>query len=59
MQMKIDHDISESSFSAVVTRADGTIEDLGIIAYYNKNPLKLWAWKIKHFFKHKILNKLK
>lgn len=30
----------ESKLSAVVTRADGTIEDLGVIAYYSKNPLK-------------------
>lgn len=28
------------TLSAVVTRADGTIEDLGIIAYYHKNPIK-------------------
>ena len=25
---------------AVVTRADGTVEDLGRIAYFHKNPLK-------------------
>lgn len=27
---------------AVVTRADGTVEDLGIVAYWHKNPLKRW-----------------
>jgi hypothetical protein len=31
------------SLSAVVIRADGTREDLGIISYYHRNPLKrLW-----------------
>lgn len=32
-----------SSISAVVTRADGSIENLGVIAYWHKNPLKRWA----------------
>jgi hypothetical protein len=25
---------------AVVTRADGTVEDLGVVAYYHRNPLR-------------------
>lgn len=25
---------------AVVTRADGTVEDHGVIAYYHRNPLR-------------------
>lgn len=33
----------------VVHRADGRVEDLGTVAYWHKNPLKRWAWKIKHF----------
>ena len=33
---------------AVVIRADGTREDLGTIAFYHQNPLKVWWWKIKH-----------
>jgi hypothetical protein len=29
--------------SAVVTRADGTVEDRGVIAYHHRNPLRrLW-----------------
>jgi hypothetical protein len=29
--------------SAVVTRADGTVEDHGVIAYHHRNPLRrLW-----------------
>lgn len=35
-----------AEFRAVVTRADGTVEDLGAIAYWHKNPLKRWAWAI-------------
>jgi hypothetical protein len=32
-----------SSISAVVTRADGRVEDLGIIAYWHRNPFIRWA----------------
>lgn len=39
--------VSEASLFATVTRKDGTIEDLGEIAYYHKNPLKRIAWKVK------------
>jgi hypothetical protein len=28
----------EATVHAVVTRADGTVEDLGLISYYHKNP---------------------
>ena len=43
----------EVVFTAVITRADGTVEDLGQIAYYNRNPFKrLWN-TIKQLFKNK------
>jgi hypothetical protein len=32
-----------ATFRAVVTRADGTVEDLGLIAYWHKNPFVRWA----------------
>jgi len=37
----------ESSISAIVTRADGTVEDLGVIAYWHRNPLRRLAWWFK------------
>lgn len=36
-----------ASIAAVITRADGTVEDLGIVSYYHRNPLKRWAMAIK------------
>lgn len=40
---------------AVVTRADGSVEKLGVIAYYNRNPLfhypVNWWIKIKEFMR--------
>lgn len=45
--------LKEASFSAVIIRADGTREELGEIAYYNKNPFKRLAWYIKKFINDK------
>lgn len=30
-------EVEESTLSAVITRADGTVEDLGIIAHYKRD----------------------
>lgn len=38
--------VREASIACVVTRADGTVEDFGIVSYYNSNPLRRWAWHI-------------
>lgn len=38
---------------AVVTRADGSIEDLGVVAYYHHNPLRRWAWNLRQLLKRK------
>jgi hypothetical protein len=51
MNVNTNSNVKESSFHAVITRADGTIEDLGVISYYHKNPLKRWIWNIKKYFK--------
>lgn len=39
----------ESTLRAVKHHADGRVEDLGVIAYWHKNPLKRWAWKARQF----------
>lgn len=39
----------EARFSAVITRADGSIEDLGEIAYWHKNPLRRLLWRARKF----------
>lgn len=39
----------EARVRAVVTRADGRIEDRGTIAYYHRNPLRRWGfWVVKY-----------
>jgi hypothetical protein len=42
-----DTKVKQMEISAVITRADGTIENLGTIQYWNKNPLKRLLWRIK------------
>lgn len=41
--MNVRGQAKSSSITAVVTRADGSIENLGMIAYWHRNPVKRWA----------------
>lgn len=44
-------EVKEAVISAVVTRADGRVEDLGELCYWHKNPLKRWAWALRNWLK--------
>jgi hypothetical protein len=39
--------VREASISAVVIRADGTREDLGVISHWHRNPVKRWLRAVK------------
>ena len=39
--------VREASISAVITRANGTVENLGVIAYHSQNPFKVMWFKLK------------
>lgn len=39
----------ETTLSAVVTRADGTVENLGVVTYWHRNPLRRWLWNFRHW----------
>ena len=39
----------EIQLVATITRADGTVEELGVIDYWHKNPLKRILWRIKQW----------
>lgn len=39
---------------AVVTRANGRIENLGVIAYWHKNPILRWAVNFYIWIKERI-----
>lgn len=46
--------VVQTSVSAVITRADGRVEDLGEIAYWHRNPLKRLQHRIAAFIRHLI-----
>lgn len=37
----------EATISAVVTRADGRVENLGVVSYWHKNPLRRLAFRLR------------
>ena len=43
----------EIQFIATVIRANGTVEELGVVDYWHKNPIKRFIWKIKRFLERK------
>ena len=43
----------EIELIATIIRADGTKEELGVIDYWHKNPIKRFIWKIKRFLERK------
>ena len=45
--MIVPSNAKEVQLSAVITRADGTVEHLGVISYWHKNPFKRIVWRLK------------
>ena len=44
-------DCESAEVHMVVIRANGSREDLGVVSYYNKNPLKTMIFRIKQYIK--------
>ncbi len=44
----------EMTISAVITRADGRVENLGVIAFHHRNPFKRLAWQL-----HRFINRIR
>lgn len=40
-------DVKEATIAAVVIRADGTTENLGVVSAYYRNPIKRAMWTLK------------
>lgn len=45
----VSHAAVSSTLRAVITRADGAVEDLGVISYWHKNPFKRAVWHVTKF----------
>jgi hypothetical protein len=39
----------EASITATVIRADGRVEQLGVVTYWHRNPLRRWAWHARRW----------
>lgn len=48
-QINVRQQVVERSLSAVITRADGTVEDLGVINYWHRAPTKRLLWRVKRW----------
>ena len=43
--------VRQQTLEATIIRADGSVEHLGVIAHWHRNPLRRWAWRIKQFLR--------
>jgi hypothetical protein len=41
----------EAQIVAVVTRADGTVEHLGVVSYWHRNPIKRALWRLRRLLR--------
>jgi hypothetical protein len=40
--------LREVTIEAKVIRANGDVEDRGIVSYWSKNPIKRLVWRLRH-----------
>lgn len=43
--------VRQAELSAKVIRANGKVEDLGVISYWHKNPLRRLVWRLNQWRK--------
>ncbi len=44
--MRVRSDVRRATIEATITRADGRVENLGVISYHHKNPFLRLAWRV-------------
>lgn len=53
-KMVVPTNARSASIRATVIRADGRVEDHGVIAFYHRNPLYRWAYRVRRAFKRML-----
>jgi hypothetical protein len=43
----------EATFSVVVTRADGRVEDLGVVSYWHRRWWRRLAWRVRQWWRRR------
>ena len=46
-KMVVPANARQASIRATVIRADGRVEHLGVVAFYHRNPLYRWAYRVR------------
>lgn len=41
----------KATLHARIIRADGRVEDLGEVAFWHRNPLRRWWWRLAHILR--------
>ena len=49
--LTVSQPVRKATIEAVIIRANGMRENLGVISYYHRNPLKRLAWRISTWIK--------
>lgn len=52
--MKASTCMKSATVEAVITRADGSRVNLGQVAYWHRNPLRRWAWRIRRALRNLV-----
>jgi len=47
MGMQVSSGVKRATITATITRADGTVEELGVVAFHESNPLKRAVLRLK------------
>jgi hypothetical protein len=51
----VNEPFKSTEIAIIVHRADGTIEDYGVVSYWHRNPLRRLAYRIRRaFFKPRV-----
>lgn len=45
--VKVRSGLKQIVWEATIIRADGTVEPLGVVSYWHRNPLRRFAWGLK------------
>lgn len=56
MSMQVAKNVSKATISAVVRRADGSVEDLGIVTSYVRPVWRTWLLRVKGYIHGKFGN---
>jgi len=51
--------LKSAQLEAVIIRKDGTREDLGVISYWNRNPLRRLHWHVAQWLRGKRAGQIK